>query len=51
MLINQFLAGCINSDLSRTVANFRSNKLSKMDAQIVKMAFQSSIYWIWRERN
>lgn len=30
-----------------TVASFRSNRLSKL----VKMAFQASIYWIWREKN
>lgn len=51
MLMNQFLEGRINHDWSRTVASFRSNRLSKLDAQLVKMAFQASIYWIWRARN
>ncbi|CAF1904599.1 unnamed protein product [Brassica oleracea] len=44
--------GCrINPDLTRTVSSIRSNRLSKLDAQLVKMAFQASIYWSWRERN
>lgn len=47
MLMNQFLENRINHDWSMTVASFRSNRLSKL----VKMAFQASIYWIWREKN
>ncbi|CAN6873694.1 unnamed protein product [Brassica oleracea] len=44
--------GCrINPDWTRTVSSIRSNRLSKLDAQLVKMTFQGSIYWCWCERN
>ena len=50
-LMNPFLLGRINPDWTRTVSSIRSNRLSKLDTQLVKMAFQASIYWSWRERN
>ena len=50
-LMNPFLLGRINPDWTRTVSSIRSNRLSKLDAQLVKMAFQASIYWSWQERN
>lgn len=51
MLMAPFLAGRINPDWSRTIASLRNNRLPKIDTQIVKMTFQASIYWTWRERN
>ena len=50
-LMNPFLLGRINPDWTGTVSSIRSNILSKLDAQLVKMTFQGSIYWCWRERN
>lgn len=51
MLMNRFLESRIKPDWSRTLASLRNNRLNKLDFQLVKMAFQASIYWIWRERN
>lgn len=51
MLMNLFLAGRINPDRSRTAASIRNNRLTKLDAQLVQLAFQASIYWICSERN
>ena len=51
MLMNRFLADRINPDWPRTLVSFRSSRLSKLDSQLVKMASQASIYWIWHERN
>lgn len=51
MLFSRFLGSRINLDWTRTIASLKSNRLTKLDAQLVKMDFQASINWIWRERN
>ncbi|VVB11512.1 unnamed protein product [Arabis nemorensis] len=45
------LGNRLSPDWSTTVTRLKNNRLLKMDSQLARMAFQTTIYWIWRERN
>lgn len=51
MLLSTLLSHRINPDWNLTVNSILRNRLSKVDRMLVKMVFQSTVYWIWRERN
>lgn len=41
----------INPNWNLTLTHLKHNNLSKVDSQQSKMAFPSTLYWIWREHN
>lgn len=51
MLSANILHSRINPDCHITVHSLLRNRLTKNDALLVRMAFQASIYGLWREKN
>lgn len=51
IIASGLLGSRINPDWTRTVNSLLWNRLSSLDNSLDCMAFQSTIYWLWRERN